>query len=99
MTDLELLEIKKKFADVGIDPDTKIILEKYLKVGDYDAKIEYWFWDGIYAFSLIFLKADVEHLEQSNLIKLIKEEISLTADFSISGTGKYLFLSYGYRSG
>ncbi len=97
MTDLELIEVKSKFADVVIDPDTRIISEEYLKIGNYDAKFEHWFWDGIYASSLIFLKSDVEDLEKSDLLKLIKDNIGLVYDFTFSGSGSYLFLNYGYK--
>ncbi len=88
--------IKEKFKNVPIEKDTKILSIGYMKVGEYDARIERWFWEGVHAFSMIFLKTDVEHISTSNLIDLIRQKTGIIDEFEFSDSGEYLFFSYGF---
>jgi hypothetical protein len=85
-----------KFQKVTIDKDTKIRSAKYVKVGEYDARVEKWFWEGIDASSIIFLKAEVEHLTNKELIDLIRQETAIHDNFTFKDTGEYLFFNYGF---
>lgn len=88
--------VAEKFQNITIDKDTKIRSAKYVKIGEYDAKIEEWFWEGIKASSLIFLKTEVQHLSNSELITLIRQETDILSNFTFKDTGEYLFFNYGF---
>ena len=89
----------EKFKDISVDPDTKIIEEKFVKIGKYDAKFEHWLWDGIYASSLIFVKSDVEHTTKEEIMDLIRKHTKEEGDITFSGKGKYWFFNYNFIIG
>lgn len=89
--------VEMKFQNVMLDKDTKIISAKYIKIGEFDAKIEKWFWEGIDAKSLIFLKADVKHLSNQELINIIRQETAIESNFTFKDTGEYLFFNYDFK--
>ncbi|MBS1589537.1 MAG: hypothetical protein JST52_07985 [Bacteroidetes bacterium] len=89
--------MQSKFDQIPKDPDTQILLRKEDKILDYDVLFEFWIWDGISAVSAIFLKEDIEHLSDEEIIKIIQEECK-TDKVTISRTNeKYLFANYGFK--
>lgn len=89
--------VKENFQNVPIDKETTIIYHEYIKIGEYNARIERWSWDGIQASSLIFLKEEVIHLTNSELTRLIRQETGIVEEFAFKDSGEFLFFSYGYE--
>ena len=86
----------EKFSNLPLDKDTKILATNYVTLAGFDTKVEIWSWQGIYASSLIFYKADVCHLSKSELLKIIKKESNLLNNFTYKDTGEYIFFNYGF---
>ena len=60
-------EIQGKFADVPVDEDTTVILEKIGMLGQYEVLYQAWSWEGINAESVIFFSEDVSELNDEEL--------------------------------
>ena len=73
-----------KFSGVTVDSDTKILLRKEAKLGEYDVLYEKWSWDGIYGESIIFDNKDVEGLNEEELKKEVKTSPLVKADSSFT---------------
>lgn len=63
----------KKFDNVPVEKDTRILFRKVRKLGEYDVLYEIWSWDGINAESVIFANDDVNGLEDSEIEELVKK--------------------------
>ena len=67
-------EISEKFKNIPVDEGTTIISREQIKVGDYDAIHEKWFWDGVYADSYVFFNKDLKGLSEEEVLKLANKE-------------------------
>jgi len=65
---------KKKFSDVPVEDDTKILSSSEFTVSGIDCRFESWLWDGIEGISFIFLNGDIPKLSEEELIQLIISE-------------------------
>ena len=63
----------KKFDNVPVEKDTRILFRKVRKLGEYDVLYEIWSWDGINAESIIFADDDVTGLEDSEIEEIVKK--------------------------
>ena len=87
-----------KFKKVPVDADTRILSSEERKIGDYDALIQLWSWDGIMGSSVIFANEDVAGLDEDEIAEIVKasgfvrKEASVEANKSDSG---YTFCSFG----
>ena len=54
--------MNKKFNDIPMDKDTKILFSSPMKWGDLDIVYQKWNWEGIMAESIIFLNEDLKVL-------------------------------------
>jgi len=90
---------RKRFADVPLDADTCIIQQKPIRVGEYDALMQAWNWDGISAVSLIFVSTDVEELSDEELTALARLSALPEAgtSFTLSrGMQGYTFVNFNF---
>lgn len=94
----------KEFIDevnARVEEDTTIISTEGLKVGEYVALHQRWFFDGIKAESLIFKTTDVKNLDKTQLIALAKEHlpkmISLGSSITYSQNELHTFLNFNFK--
>lgn len=73
-----------KFKSVPVEKDTKVLSRKIIKLGDLDAQLEKWSWEGIKAQSVIFSEADIVGQSDEALITLIKAQLDLSDDVDIT---------------
>ena len=66
-------EISEKFKNIPVDEGTRIISRVQVKIEDYDAIHEKWFWDGIYADSYIFFNEDIKDLREEEILNLTNQ--------------------------
>ena len=71
---MENQQLEEKFKDIPDDEGTSILHTHFGKIGRMDVKFEFWSWSGYAGVSAIFLKEDVEHLSDEEIIVLVKEE-------------------------
>jgi hypothetical protein len=86
----------EKFKNVETDSDTKIHLEKYLTIGVYDAKFEYWSFEGISGMSLIFLNDDLMNLSEVEIVDIIKNDIEI-GRYTYRKGDEYTFINYNFK--
>ena len=90
----------KKFKNIPIEPDTKILFQNETNIGGYPVRYEIWSWDSYWAESFIFAKDDVSGLTNNEIEKvvhesgLILEESALTINRSDSG---FVFVSFNFE--
>ena len=88
-----------KFADLQVEPDTRLYWRKALSLGGFDAVLEWWSWDGdIEGDSVIFCSEDVATLSDEALKALVREHFKLTKDdFTFKRGPQYTFLNFNFR--
>ena len=93
--------MKKKFKNVPIDEDTKILFQKEAKLDNYDVLYQKWLWDGMTGESIIFSSDDAKDLNDDEikaLVKLspiVKEDSKITLKRSDSG---FVFANFNFVS-
>ena len=65
--------MNKKFANVPVEADTRILFRKEAKLGKYDVLYEKWNWEGIKAESIIFANDDVSELPDDEIEKEVRK--------------------------
>lgn len=89
------------FAHVPVEPDTRILLQQEAMFDDWPVLYQRWVWDGIYAESLIFLDADVAHLDDAALERFVRESPLIRDDSKITlkrGSNGYTFVNFNFES-
>ena len=90
----------KKFKNIPIEPDTRVLFQNETNIGGYTVRYEIWSWDGYRAESFIFSNDDVLVLSDMEIEKvvhesgLILEESALTINRSDSG---FIFVSFNFE--
>jgi len=70
-----------------------------MKIGAYDALYQAWIWDGISAKSIIFLKNDIENLDEKEIIKLVKDsKFYNTGKVTYSKGDEFIFVNFHFES-
>ena len=89
-----------KFANVGEEEDTKILLRKTIEVEGYPALYERWSWEGIHAETLVFDEVDVGHLNDAELRKvaLASQNHDGNAVTTTRNRDGYAFVNFNFRS-
>jgi len=59
--------MSKKFDNVPVEEDTRMLFRKETKLDKYDVLYEQWSWDGIYAESIIFANDDISGLSDEEI--------------------------------
>jgi len=76
--------MSKKFDDVPVDEDTRIMFRQEAGLGKFDVLYEKWSWEGISAESIIFANDDVADMTDNELEQevrkspLVKKESDIT---------------------
>lgn len=93
---------KEKFADVPIEPDTRILSRSLGAIDDLDALHQRWNWEGVVGESLIFVSEEVEGLGDEELRQLARGS-SLAedgTDFTIKRSqAGFTFVNFNFHSG
>ena len=90
----------KKFTNIPVEKDTRILYQKQGKLGGFDVCQELWSWDGIEAKSIIFSNEDISDLSDEELEQvvrtspMVKEGSSMTLNSSDSG---YTFCNFNFE--
>lgn len=92
--------MSSKFENVPVESDTRILFQKELKCGDYDALHQKWFWDGIKAESLIFYSEDISELGDGDIQREVRSSPLVNSDSKLtikhSDTG-YTFVNFNFQ--
>ena len=67
--------MSRKFENVPVEKDTRILFRQEASLGKYDVLYEKWSWEGISAESLIFLNEDIVDMTA----KEIEQEVRKSA--------------------
>lgn len=92
--------LKRKFINVPLESDTRILFEQETIVEGYDALYQWWFWDMFIGESLIFSNDDVEDLTDQEIEKVVrtlpiaKEGSAMTLNRSDSG---FTFCNFNFE--
>jgi hypothetical protein len=90
----------KKFKNIPIEPDTKILFQNETNLCGYPVRYEIWSWDGYRAESFIFSNDDVSGQSDKEIDKLviesglIHEELGITLNRSDS---KFVFVCFNFE--
>lgn len=87
------------FANLPIDPDTRIIANQSIEVEGRPARVQVWVWDGISAMSLIFLSEDVAGLNDDQLrdLAIASGLPEAGSQFTFSrDSGDYCFVNFNF---
>ena len=85
-------KLDKKFDEIPIEEDTRIISREQVKIGEYDAVHEKWFWDGIYGDSYIFLSEDVKDLSEEEILALANK-----VNATFKRLDRYTFVNFNFE--
>ena len=85
--------IDEKFAAIPVEKDTRVLSRVQVKIGDYDAVHEKWFWEGISAESYIFLSDEIKELSEEEILDMVGEE---AATFKRMET--YTFVNFNFQT-
>ncbi|MCG2419800.1 hypothetical protein K8089_12280 [Aequorivita sp. F47161] len=90
-----------KFKDVPVEQDTQIIASMEARIEAYPVLYQKWYWDGIYAESVIFLNEDIADLNEEQ----IKKEVALCTALVQEGSqltykkgDKYTFVNFNFKT-
>ena len=92
--------MNKKFKNIPIEPDTRVLFKKETNLGGYHVRYEIWSWDGYRAESFIFSNEDVSGLsdmEIEDVVResgLIHEESGITLNRSDS---EFVFVCFNFE--
>tara|TARA_R110000787_G_scaffold274543_1_gene382526 strand:+ start:4289 stop:4576 length:288 start_codon:yes stop_codon:yes gene_type:complete len=89
----------KSFADVPLDPDTKIIEQHEISINSLPCLFQRWSWESINASSCIFHTFDVQSFSDDQLQALIAEsELSNTLGTkTISRKDNFTFVNFNFQ--
>ncbi len=91
----------KKFKNVPVDEDTKIIFRQEARLGEYEVLYEMWTWEGISAESIIFASDDISDLTDEALelevrnSPLVKSDSAITIKRLPAG---YTFVNFNFET-
>ena len=91
----------KKFKNVPVDKDTRILFRQEAKLGEYEVLYEMWSWEGISAESIIFKNNYISELTDEDLelevrkSPLVKSESAITIKRLPAG---YIFVNFNFET-
>lgn len=94
----------KKFKNIPLEEDTRVLSRTQIAFGPHDAIHEKWKWvfEGVSAESVILLEADVAALTNEELTQQLKASSLLAPDSPITisrGKGNFTFLNFNFVVG
>ena len=90
----------KNFSDVPEDPDTTILTQAEVEIGDLPALYQLWSWEGILAESVIFHSGDVAGVSDEALLQMVQNSYTMTPEDKSTikrGTEGYVFVNFNFR--
>lgn len=86
------------FKNVPVEPDTRIIRQKEIEIGDTPALYQHWSWDGLIAESIIFYDQAVEDLSDDNLFDLISDHADPDGQYTVTRSSSgFTFINFNFR--
>lgn len=87
-----------KFSDIPLEDDTVLFLSKDINCGPLEACIQYWSWDGIKGWSVIFLSDDVMHETDEQLVKIVSRTVELdeSKGTTVTRGDQYTFVNFNF---
>ena len=85
--------ISKKFKNIPVENDTRILERREMKIEGYDVVYEKWFWEGIRAESYIFCNEDIEGLSEEDVLGLVGK-----SNETYKKTEHYTFVNFGVET-
>ncbi|WGF92644.1 hypothetical protein [Aequorivita marisscotiae] len=89
----------EKFKDLPVEEGTKIILSTEAVIEDFDVVYQKWYWDGIYAESVIFLNDDIAHLNEDQVrheVALCTALVKENTEMTYKKGEKYTFVNFNF---
>lgn len=88
-----------KFDQLNTDADTRILKQQFIRIGEFDARQECWFWDGIMGKSIIFVSAEVAHLSDDDIWQRVADQLSLdsASSYTLIRQADYCFINYDFQ--
>ena len=87
-----------RFVNVPVEPDTRIIQQREIVIGDIPSLYQQWSWDGLIAESISFYDQDVEDLSDDDLFDLISDYAVPDEQFTVSRSSSgYTFINFNFR--
>ena len=65
--------MSKKFENVPVEKDTKILFRQEARLGKFEVMYEMWSWEGVSAESLIFASGDVAEMTDQELEQEVRK--------------------------
>ena len=93
--------MNKKFDNVPVEEDTRILFRQEAQFGTYEVLYEMWSWEGISAESIIFASDDISDLTDEELEQevrkspLVKKESAVTIKRLDSG---FTFVNFNFET-
>ena len=89
-----------KFDQLKTDADTRILSHKLIHIGELDARLENWLWDGIMGKSIIFASAEVAHLSDDDIWQRVANQLSLdrASSYTLIRQADYCFINYDFQA-
>lgn len=91
--------MNEKFKNLPVEEDTQIIASFETKIEDYDVVYQKWYWDGIYAESIIFCNDDVAELTEAQIKNEVAENTALlkgNSQMTFKRGEKYTFVNFNF---
>ena len=88
-----------KFDDVPTEDETRILISKNAKWGDFDTLYQIWTWAGVQAESLIFLTKDISMIPESELLEDIRSSAMVKdkdTEITCKTTSKFTFFNFNF---
>jgi hypothetical protein len=93
--------MSKKFDDVPVEEDTRIMFRQEARLGKFDVLYEMWSWEGISAESIIFANDDIADMTDNDLERevrkspLVKKESEITIKRLDAG---FAFVNFNFET-
>jgi hypothetical protein len=90
----------KNFSDVPLDPDTTILAQKEVEIGNLPALYQLWSWEGVLAASVIFHGDDVDGVSDEALLQMVQNSYTIPPEDKTTikrGTEGYVFVNFNFR--
>jgi len=91
------MEKIRDFNDLGVEPETRLLSRKIVKLNEIDCVHEYWSWDGVSAESLIFYSDDVKDISDAEIAAIIAPFKSTDTSHTLNRKEKYTFLNFNFE--
>lgn len=88
--------MNKKFKDVGLDEDTRLLGQKLVTVEGIEVLCQCWIWDGIKGWSAVFVTNEIQDKSDDELIALVKQIEVIETAVTIKRSEKWTFVNFNF---